>query len=105
MITPFEQRLIRGQREHGDKFATDDLHARFIPYYNSGQRIKVRYGGEDGPTITGVVSTTTGWKPAFILMRRSNDHGSSWVLTERDEIIAVQFGRNYVPVANIYQRP
>lgn len=98
-MTPFEEYTDRKRREYGDKFDASALPAKFVPYFNSDQRIKVRssYGWEH----TGRVGITTGWRPAFLLMARSNQIGSSDVLDASDEIIAVQYGRTYVPVANL----
>lgn len=90
----------RKHREHGDKFDPAELHEKFRNYFHDG-RIKVsRYYPESGEsyTRTGRVSATTGWKPAFLLMHRSNDHGSSDVLSEKDEVVAVQRGRKYVTI-------
>jgi hypothetical protein len=88
--------LARKQREHGAKFDSSDLAAQFVPYYESGARIKVRthYGEE----ITGTVGVTTGWRPCFLLMRRSNSFGSSDLMRADDRVIAVQRGRTYRPL-------
>src|SRR5262245_31488243 len=90
-MTRFEEYCARQQALHGDKFVppTDP---RFIDAYNKGQayRIKVRtvYPGSDSTWERwGFVSLTTGWQPAFMLMRRSGQHGSSDLLGARDTIV------------------
>lgn len=93
----------RRRREFGDRFDDSELSAQFVSHYESGKRVRVRFGY--GEEMTGTIGVTTGWRPCFLLMRRSNDHGSSWTLSDRDEIVAVQYGRTYVPVANLYVRP
>jgi len=91
----FSQYVLKGMRKHGDKFSMADLDMRFVPYYESEERIKVKpkYGDE----ITGTVGVTGGWRPSFLLLRRSNAVGSSDLLGSGDEIIGVQYGRKYYP--------
>jgi hypothetical protein len=104
-MTRFEQRVQRGLAQHGDKWDASELEDRpaFVAWFNDGRRIKVRWTSESGETYerTGRVSTTTGWKPAWILMHRSSDHGSSDVLGPRDEVVAYQNsnGRGYTTIA------
>lgn len=100
--TRFDQYVARKRAEHGDKFDDSSLVAKFRPFYHSGQRIRVANGDY---VRTGTVGATSGWKPAFLLMHRSTDHGSSDVLGERDVITHVQRGRAYVPVANLSRDP
>ena len=71
-----------------------DLAAAFRPYYTSGRRIKVRMA--DGEELTGTVSRTTGWRPSYMLMRRSSDSGSSYLLSDKDIPIATLVGRKYI---------
>lgn len=92
----FDDTLNRKTREHGTKFDPSDLASAFVPYYNSGERIKVR--APWGDETTGTVGMTTGWRPAFLLMRTSRSIGSSYVLRETDTVIAVKRGRVYVEV-------
>ena len=94
-MTRFSDYIARKEREHGTRWDTSGLDTRFVPYFNSGERIRVRTWGEE---ITGTVGVTTGWRPAFLLMRRSNSIGSPVVLGPDDEILAVQRGGKYRPV-------
>ena len=97
----FDEYLSRKQREHGDKFDPAELHQKFWRYYGSDQRVKVRaYYPESGEayTRTGRVRATTGWKPRFLLMHRSSDRGSSDVLSESDEVVAVQRDKRYITI-------
>lgn len=87
----------RGRLQHGERFTEIDLAQQFIQWFNTGQRIKVRTTYPSGETFerTGTVGVTTGWKPTFLLMHRSNAHGSWDTLGAKDEVIAVQHGRKY----------
>ena len=87
----------RKQREHGAKWDASQLDRSLVPYFESGARIKVRIFDE---VLTGTVGVTTGWRPAFLLMRTSRSMGSSDVLSPGSfELLAVQYGRKYYPVA------
>ena len=91
-MNKYEQYIERKRLEYGEKFDPSDLAKQFIPYFNAGTRIKVE---TCGMTITGTVGATTGWKPAFLLMRTSRSIGSPWVLSENDKITAVKYGKKY----------
>lgn len=99
-MTKFEEYCERQRRRYGDKFTTAQMPEKFVRYYNSGERVKVRttYGETEVYERTGTISTSTGWAPIFLLMRRVTSLGSSDVLGERDEIVAVKRGRKYVEV-------
>ncbi len=86
--TAFEEYCSRLQRLHGDKFSADDLAHKFRPYFRSDRRIKVRFS--HGEIKTGTVSGTIGWRPSLMLMLRRNAMGSSYLLSDKDEIVAVQ---------------
>lgn len=94
----YQQYLDRARHQHGDRFDGSDLYPQFRPFFQ-GPRVRVRTTYDNGETYerTGRVSVTTGWRPAFILIHRSSDHGSSDLLGERDRVVAVQRGRQYVP--------
>ena len=94
-MTTYQDFITRAQREHGDRFDPLSLAPQFIPYLNSGQRIKVRTGDH---VRTGTVGVTSGWVPVFLLMHRSSDSGSWDTLGPEDEIVAVQHGRKYIPL-------
>lgn len=90
------ERIERGTRHHGIKFDPSDLLScddSILAAYNHQQRVRVR---SDWGERTGRVSTTTGWCPVFILMTRSNAHGSSDVLGPNDHVVATWNGRRYV---------
>ena len=91
-MSKYEQYVERKRLEYGEKFNLSDLAEQFIPYFNDGTRIKVETGGM---TITGRVGVTTGWKPAFILMRTSRSIGSPWLLGKGDKIVAIRRGTKY----------
>jgi hypothetical protein len=79
------------------------LASHFAPYLHKDVRLKVRTIYTDGEVSeefvrTGTVGMTGGWAPVFLLMHRSNAHGSWDTLGERDEIIAIWNGRRYEEV-------
>ena len=102
-MSAYQESLERGRKEWGAKFDTSALNecgARFAKYFQ-GPRVKVvtTYDNGETETRTGRISRTTGWRPAFLLMHRSSDHGSSDVLGPKDRIVAVQLqGRKYSPI-------
>ena len=68
----------RKKLEYGDKFDSSDLAEKWIPAFCTGERIRVRFPW--GEVKTGTVSVTTGWRPAFLLIRSRRCHGSSDIL-------------------------
>jgi hypothetical protein len=103
VIRRFSDLVARGTARHGERFDPSELAEEFRRYYETGERIRVvtTYGqGESAETYTrtGTVGVTTGWRPAFLLIHRSSDHGSSDLLSDRDRVVAVKRGREYVPV-------
>jgi len=85
-MNEYERLIKRAQGRHGDKFDASDLVPAFVRYFNSGERIEVT----DGDYVRrGRVGVTTGWRPAFLLVHRTSDHGSSDVLSDRDRVIKV----------------
>lgn len=93
-MTRFEEYCNRQRRLYGERFRPP-ADARFRRYYESGERIKVR---TCGMVLTGTVALTTGWKPSFLLMRTRRSAGSPWLMGERDEVLAVKRGKQYVEV-------
>ena len=89
--------LARKRAEFGKKFDLSELAIQFIPYYESGQRIKVHVS--TGWTITGTVEVTTGWRPCFLLMRTVRSQGSVNLLKASDRIIAIKRGRKYEQIS------
>lgn len=97
--------LRTGRIRHGNDFDPSAIlrAEAFLPYFGTGQRVRVTtvYGeGEDAETFTrtGLVSATTGHRPALLLVHRSNAHGSWDLLSHTDRLVAVQRGRRYVEV-------
>lgn len=93
-MSRFDDYLQRARARHGERFIppTDP---RFIDAYNKGDkfRIKVRATYPSGHTHErwGFVGITTGWAPAFLLMARRGQHGSSDLLCKDDEIIESRY--------------
>lgn len=92
----FHEYLKHRARAFGSRFDFSDLAPQFVPFWESGQRIKVRV--DSGEELTGTVEVTTGWKPCFLLMRTTRSIGSPHTLSYTDTIIAVKSGRTYIPV-------
>ncbi len=90
-MTKYEEYITRKRKDYGDRFSEASLAPQFVRYFNSGQRIEVVQRFADGTEYRrrGTVGVTTGWIPAFLLMHRSNQVGSSDVLTTRDEIVCI----------------
>ena len=102
-MSEYQESLVRGRKEWGEKFETSDLDEcdSALATYFQGPRVRVvtTYANGETETRTGRISRTTGWRPAFLLMHRSSDHGSSDILSPRDKVIAVQLnGRDYTPI-------
>lgn len=92
MANRYQEFVARKRREYGDKFSDRSLTQKFVPYYESGRRIKVETLGH---TLTGTVGVTTGWVPCFLLLRTSRSRDSIYTLSDLDKIVAVQIGRRY----------
>lgn len=97
----YRDAIERARRRHGARLDTAELDAASqFKRWHHGTRVRVETRYPSGETFvrTGTVSMTTGWRPAFLLMHRSNAHGSWDVLSERDHVVAVWDGRRYVDV-------
>lgn len=79
----YDDYFKRKQREFGMQFDASDLDPRFIPAFNSGERIRVKLWGEE--IKTGTVGVTGGWRPSFLLMSRKSAIGSSILLNAHAE--------------------
>ena len=92
--------VLRGLGQWGDKWTDADLAQQFVPFLNSGERVKVTttYGDGEEFTRTGTIGVTGGWRPVFLLMHRSNSVGSWDTLKATDKIVAVKRGRGYVAI-------
>jgi hypothetical protein len=99
----YEISLKRGVQKWGAKFDTSSMDAcKTLLTFFDGPRVRLTRTYENGETFTrsGRISRTTGWKPALILMSRSNAIGSSDVLDANDKLVAVQVNGRYQPVQN-----
>ena len=82
----YQDYLKKKQNQYGDKFDSSDLADKFIPYFNSQKRFKVKM--HIGNKIkSGYLGVTTGWKPVFMLMENKLSIDSSDLLSDKDEII------------------
>ena len=82
----YKNLLWQGKHEWGDKFDPSALAQKFVRFYESGQRIEVKFSPDSEPE-RGYVGCTTGWKPSFLLIHRRSDLGSSTLLSDHYEVI------------------
>ena len=83
----YDEYLQRARAEHGERFDPSDLAPTFVPYFESGQRIEVKFSG--GEVKRGRVGVTTGWRPAFLLMLTRRSIGSSYLLSPATAILRI----------------
>ena len=83
----YDQFIARKRREYGDKFDASDLNPEFVKYFNSQERIEVKFSY--GEVKRGRIGVTTRWKPAFLLMLTLRSRGSSDVIGEGDHVVRV----------------
>lgn len=95
----FQDFLRRKEVEYGSRFDDSALSVKFIPYYESQERIKVN---DYGDIISGTVGVTTGWRPSFILIRTVRSMGSSILLSDKTKILEVQDDGKY---RKVYSNP
>lgn len=99
-MTKFEQFVANATHytAYGKKFDQSELAKQFIGPYNTGLRVRIKLS--DGKVRTGIVTTSSGCKPVFVLLSRNND-GVTTVLGKDDTLMAVKFGRRYIDVVNV----
>lgn len=89
--------------QQGKTFDPSNLASQFVPYFTTRpenrRRIKVTrtYTGppDEVHTRTGTVGVSSGFRPIFLLMHRSNAIGSWDTLTDDDVIVGEKNGRTY----------
>jgi hypothetical protein len=81
--TKFQDFLDRKHKEY-NHFDASELASEFIPYFNSQERIKVKFSY--GEILSGTISVTTGFKPCFLLMRTKRSIGSPHIISNQDHI-------------------
>jgi len=97
-MTNYDEMVADKKAQYEGKFDPSDLDSRFVQYFNSGERIRVETTDGDAVDVrTGTVGVTTGWRPAFLLIHRSNASGSIDLLLPPDNnrITAVKRGTSY----------
>ena len=95
MNSHYTDMLARFQQRWGEAFDPSGLDMRFADFYGTRTRIGVRWSNDhDEPTKFGTVGVTTGWRPCFLLIRRSSDHGSSELLDTNMDIVMVKYPGN-----------
>ena len=93
--TKFDGFCDKKRRLYGDKFDASELDARFVEFFNSGERIRVWVDIFD-KAMSGTVGVTCGWRPRFLLMRRRTDRGSSITLGPKDKILGFKGQGEYI---------
>ena len=93
----YDELCQRFRNRWGDRFDPSSLESAGNirrAYITTNVRVKV-----EGPTGTryGVISTTTGWRPSFLLVHRCTDLGSGDLLGPEDRVTAVQINGRYRP--------
>jgi hypothetical protein len=89
--------IVARKARYGD-FDPSDIKKDFIRYYETGERVRVRWSYPSGSfeDLTGTIGITTGWRPVFILMRTSRSIGSPYTLTGDCKVVAVQKNGKYI---------
>lgn len=82
----YQEYVDKKVREYGEKFDTSSLAEQFVQFFESGERVEIETGGE---IVRGRVGVSSGWKPCFLLMRRTSDMGSSYTLSANDKVLRV----------------
>ena len=86
----YQDYLTRKKREYRENFNDVDLNKNFIPYYESQERITVKFCNKQGKEYErkrGRIGITTGWRPCFLLMLTTRSIGSSYTIGKKDKVI------------------
>lgn len=75
-------------KRYGIEFDTSDLNKEFIPYFESGKRITVKFS--HGEIKRGTIGISSGWKPIFLLMLTKRSSGSSYIIGKQDQIARIK---------------
>jgi hypothetical protein len=102
-VSKYTDRIENGIRQHGNKFDSTELDTcpDIIHFYNA-TNARVRIEGPFGVRF-GRISTTTGWRPTFLLMHRMTDIGSSDLLGPDDRVTGVQVSGRYQPAMSVHR--
>jgi len=83
-----------GSREHSEPIPcpgtlriidNSQLDPRFARYYKSGERVKIEYA--DGEVTRCYIGKSTGWRPIYLEILKSNSSGGSSLYT--DNIVSI----------------
>ena len=99
-MTKLAATIRRGQIQYGDKYDTPDFDSAdpsIQAAYDTDRRVIVETEYSDGVVWrrAGIVSSTMGWRPSFLLMHRSSNSGSWDTLGANDRVVAYKDGRDY----------
>jgi hypothetical protein len=88
----YKEHIEWKKQSYGDKFSDISLNKEFIPYFGSEARVEVAFQDNKGKTYEvkrGRIGITTGWKPCFLLMLKTNSRGSSYTIGKNDKVLKV----------------
>lgn len=91
----FQDYLVKKHTQFPQQFDQSGLSKQFVKYYENEQKVMVN---TTGMILSGTIGITTGWKPCFLLMRTARSTGSTWTLSDKDEILAVKHGKEYISI-------
>lgn len=80
----YKEYIDNKMRRYGIEFDTSDLNKEFIPYFENGERITVKFSY--GEIKRGTIGISSGWKPIFLLMLTKRSSGSSYIIGKQDKI-------------------
>ena len=80
----YKEYVDNKMKRYGIEFDTSDLNENFIPYFESGERVTVKFSY--GEIKRGTIGISSGWKPIFLLMLTKRSSGSSYTINKLDEI-------------------
>ena len=83
----YKEYVDNKMKQYGSKFDVSDLNKEFIPYFENGERITVKFSY--GEVKRGTIGISSGWKPIFLLMLTKRSSGSSYTIGKQDQIARI----------------
>ena len=84
----YKEYVDNKMKRYGIEFDTSDLNENFIPYFESGERVTVKFSY--GEIKRGTIGISSGWKPIFLLMLTKRSSGSSYTIGKQDQIARIE---------------
>ncbi len=82
-IEGWKQYMENKRRIFGAKF-TEPKNPELIRYLHTEQRVEIE---DRGQKLRGFIGITTGWVPAFLLLRTKRSTGSSYILSDETRVL------------------